>query len=159
VCTVWSPQNTEAARKSFIRSLRHSARRYSVALGISVNSLRRILHKDLNFHLCKMVMVQELSNHDMANCSTAAEHLIVRPMMSLSLWQKKWTSTYLAETTNRIFAIGQRKIHSSSINGLFTVDMRLFGVEWQTLEPQTHLLVMLKCHGTELLTIWFEADA
>jgi hypothetical protein len=36
----------------------------------------RILHKDLNFHLYKMVAVQELSDRDMANRSTVAERLI-----------------------------------------------------------------------------------
>jgi hypothetical protein len=39
-------------------------------------------------------------------------------MMSLSLRQIKHTSTYLAVSTNRIFTTGQRKIHSSSVNGL-----------------------------------------
>jgi hypothetical protein len=57
-------------------SPRHSDRRHSVALGISNCSVRRILHKDLNFHLYKMVMVQELSNHDMANHSTVVEHMV-----------------------------------------------------------------------------------
>jgi hypothetical protein len=37
--------------------------------------MRAILHKDLNFNLYKMVVVQELSNHDMANHSMVAEHL------------------------------------------------------------------------------------
>jgi hypothetical protein len=41
------------------------------------------------------------------------------------------TSTYVAVSTNRIFAIGHGKTHSSSINGLFTVYVWLFGVEWQ----------------------------
>jgi hypothetical protein len=38
--------------------------------------MRRILHKDLNFHLYKMVVVMELSDRDMANRSTVAERLI-----------------------------------------------------------------------------------
>jgi hypothetical protein len=33
--------------------------------------MRRIVRKDLNFHPYKMVMVQELSDRDMANRSTA----------------------------------------------------------------------------------------
>jgi hypothetical protein len=40
---------------------------------ISDRSLMRILHKDLNFHPYKMVVVQELSNFDMANRSAEAE--------------------------------------------------------------------------------------
>jgi hypothetical protein len=76
VHTVQLPQNIEAVRQSFIKSHRHSARRHSVALGISDCSVRRILHKDLNFHLYKMVVVQELSDHDMSNHSTVPECLI-----------------------------------------------------------------------------------
>jgi hypothetical protein len=38
--------------------------------------MRKILQKDLNFHTYKMVMMQELSDCDMANCSLIAEHLI-----------------------------------------------------------------------------------
>jgi hypothetical protein len=38
--------------------------------------MRRILHKVLNFHPYKMVVVQELSNCDIANHSMVAEHLI-----------------------------------------------------------------------------------
>jgi hypothetical protein len=50
--------------------------RYSVALGISDSSTRRILHKDLNFHPYKMVVVQELGDRDMANHRTVTECLI-----------------------------------------------------------------------------------
>jgi hypothetical protein len=48
-------QNIEAVRQSVIRSPRWSARRHSVALGISDRSMRRILQKDLNFHPSKIV--------------------------------------------------------------------------------------------------------
>jgi hypothetical protein len=71
-----SPQNIEALRQSFIRSPGISARKYSVALGISDSSARRILHKDLNFHPYKIVVAQELSDHDMANHSRVVERLI-----------------------------------------------------------------------------------
>jgi hypothetical protein len=76
VCTGRLPQNTEAARQYFIRSPRLSARRHSVALALSDRSMRRILHKDLNFHLYKMVVAQELRNRDMVNNSAVDEHLI-----------------------------------------------------------------------------------
>jgi hypothetical protein len=72
---VQSPQSIEAVRQSFIMSPRHSARRHSVALGISDRSMRGILHKDLNFNLYKMVVVQDLSNRDMANHTMVAESL------------------------------------------------------------------------------------
>jgi hypothetical protein len=50
VGTVRSPKNVEALRQSFIRSRRRSARRHSVALGISDRSVGTILRRDLNFH-------------------------------------------------------------------------------------------------------------
>jgi hypothetical protein len=53
-----------------------SARRYSAAVGISDRSARRILHKGLNFHPYKMVVVRELSDLDMANRRAVAERLI-----------------------------------------------------------------------------------
>jgi hypothetical protein len=64
-------------RQSFIRSSRRSARRYSVALGTSDCSMWRILHKDLKFRRYKtVVVVQGLSDRDMANRSRIAERLI-----------------------------------------------------------------------------------
>jgi hypothetical protein len=43
------------------------------------------------------MVVQELNDHDMANRSMVVEHLTeFCPMMSLSLWHMKHTSTYLA---------------------------------------------------------------
>jgi hypothetical protein len=74
VCTMQLPQNAEAVRQSFTRSPRRSPKRHSVALGISDCNMR-ILHKDLNFQPYKMV-VQELSDCDMANCSTVAKRFI-----------------------------------------------------------------------------------
>jgi hypothetical protein len=38
--------------------------------------VRRIVHKDVNFRLYKVVVLQELSDHYMANCSMVVEHLI-----------------------------------------------------------------------------------
>jgi hypothetical protein len=38
VCTVQSPQNIEAVRQSSIKSPRHSARRHSVAIEISIHT-------------------------------------------------------------------------------------------------------------------------
>jgi hypothetical protein len=58
------------------KSPRRSARRHSLVLGISERRVRRILHKDLNFHPYNMVAMQEISNRDMANRSRVAERLI-----------------------------------------------------------------------------------
>jgi hypothetical protein len=124
VLAVQSPQNIEAVRQSFIRSHRCSARRQSVAVGISDHSMRRILHKNLNFHLYKIVVVQNLSDHDMATHSMVAECLIgilSNDVIILMTDEAHFHSSGYVK--NRIFAIGQKKIHSSSINDLFTVHM------------------------------------
>ena len=44
--------------------------------GLSGRSLRRILHKDLNFHLYKIVVVQESNDRDMANGRISSEQLL-----------------------------------------------------------------------------------
>jgi len=58
---------------AIVKSPRRSVRRHSAAIGLSVRSLRRILHKDLNFHPYKIAIVQELSDRDMANCRIYSE--------------------------------------------------------------------------------------
>jgi hypothetical protein len=95
----------------------------------------------------------------------------------------KHTSTYLALLTNRIFTTGQRKIHNSSINGLFTVHVCLLGcgvTNFRVIGPyffkdkdghavtvtcanyveilQNFLTPELSHQGIELLTIWFQQD-
>jgi hypothetical protein len=76
VCEVWSPQNIKTLMQSFSRNPRCSATRKSVALGISEYCMRRILSEDLNFHPYRMLVVQGLNDHQVANHSTTAEHLI-----------------------------------------------------------------------------------
>ena len=58
------------------KSPRRSVRRHSTAIGLSDRSVRRILHKDLNFHPYKIVIVQELSDCNMANRSISSEQLL-----------------------------------------------------------------------------------
>jgi hypothetical protein len=148
VRTVCSPQNIEAVRQSFIRVHRHSARRHSVALGISDRSVRKILHKDLNFHPYKMMVVHELSDRDIANRSTVVELLIGNLSDDVIILM-----TY---EVHRIFAIGERKIHRSFVNGLFTCTCGRLAWSGKTLvsytlislktkmgvQLQSHLLVM-----------------
>ena len=59
-----------------MKSARLSVRRHSTAIGLSDRSVRRILHKDLNFHLYKTAIVQELSDLDMANHRISSEQLL-----------------------------------------------------------------------------------
>ena len=56
-----------------VKSPRRSVRRHSAAIGLSDRSVRRILHKDLNFHPYKIAIVQELNDRDMANRRISSE--------------------------------------------------------------------------------------
>jgi len=61
---------------AIVKSPRRSVRRHSAAIGLSDRSVRRILHKDLNFHPYKIAIVQELSDRDMANRRISSEQLL-----------------------------------------------------------------------------------
>ena len=74
--TVRTPQNVDNVRMAIVKSPRHSVRRHSTATGLSDRSVWRILHKDLNFHPYKTVIVQELNNRDMANRRISSEQLL-----------------------------------------------------------------------------------
>ena len=74
--TVRTPENIERVRIDFQRSPKRSAHRHAQTLGISRTSLRRILHKDLNFHPYKLQIVQELSDRDHASRRTFCEQFI-----------------------------------------------------------------------------------
>jgi hypothetical protein len=62
-----------------------------------------------------VVVVQELSDRDMAILSMVAE-LLIRNLYDNVI-------ILMTDEAHRIFTIGQKKIHSSSISGLFTVHM------------------------------------
>ena len=70
------PENVEAVRASIQQLPKRSARKHAMALGISSQNLRRILHADLKLHPYKMMLAQELSERDHANRrATSAEIL------------------------------------------------------------------------------------
>jgi transposase len=48
--TARTPENVDKLRMAIVKSPRRSVRRHSAAMGLSDRSVRRILHKDLNFH-------------------------------------------------------------------------------------------------------------
>jgi len=62
--SVVTPGNVERVRVSVEESPRRSTRRRGRALGISRRSLRTILNKHLNFHPCKIMIVQKLLSRD-----------------------------------------------------------------------------------------------
>jgi transposase len=60
--TVRTPENVDKVRMAIVKSPRRLVRRHSAAIGLSDCSVRRILHKDLNFRPYKNANVQELSD-------------------------------------------------------------------------------------------------
>ena len=64
VKTVRTPDNIAVVREAIERSPHRSARRHSVSLGLSEASVRRILHKDLNFFPYKIQVTHALHERD-----------------------------------------------------------------------------------------------
>jgi len=67
VKTVSTPDNIAVVREAMERSPHRSARRHSVSLGLSEASVRRILHKDLNFFPYKIQVTHALHECDYVN--------------------------------------------------------------------------------------------
>jgi len=74
--TVRTPENGNKVRMATVKSPRRSVSRHSATIGLSDRSVRRILHKDLNFHPYKIATVRELSDCDMANRRISSEQLL-----------------------------------------------------------------------------------
>jgi len=74
--TVRTAENVDKLRMAIVKSARRSVMRHSAAIGLTDRSVRRILHKDLNFHPYKTAIVQELSDRDMANRRISSEQLL-----------------------------------------------------------------------------------
>ena len=67
VKTVRTADNIAVVREAIERSPHRSARRHSVSLGLSKASVRRILHKDLNFFPYKIQVTHALHERDYVN--------------------------------------------------------------------------------------------
>jgi len=65
--TVSTPDNIAVVREAIERSPHRSARRHCVSLGLSEASVRRILHKDLDFFPYKIQVTHELHERDYVN--------------------------------------------------------------------------------------------
>ncbi|XP_039295229.1 uncharacterized protein LOC120353885 [Nilaparvata lugens] len=76
--SIRTPENVQRVRTAFEQSPERSARRHSLALGISDRSLRRILHFDLKFHPFKIMIAQELRPVDYANRQNLCEQMLAQ---------------------------------------------------------------------------------
>jgi len=71
-----TPDNIERVHHAFVVSPRRSSKRNAIALIMSDCTVRRILHKDLNFHPYKTVMVQTIRDQDTVNRKNVCEVLL-----------------------------------------------------------------------------------
>jgi len=74
--TARTAENIDAVRQSFLKSPKPSPRKHTATLQFSDRFIKRILHKDLFFHLYKIMVVQELSVSDWRRRVVAYEKLI-----------------------------------------------------------------------------------
>jgi len=76
--TARTPENLIRVSEAIVQSPTRSARKHSIALGISNRSVRRILHQDLFFHPYKIMIVQELSPLDYENRMNCSQEMLNR---------------------------------------------------------------------------------
>ena len=74
--SVRTPENVDPVRRAVLASPRRSARRQALALGMSRLSLYRILHHELKFHPCKIMIVQQLAEGDFAQRRDFCENML-----------------------------------------------------------------------------------
>ena len=95
----------EAVRVAIGRSPQRSARRHSVALGISNRTLRRILHDDLNLHPYKIQVVQALNPEDYGIRVGFCEHMLQLleddPQLIHNLWMIDEAHFHLSGYVNK----------------------------------------------------------
>jgi len=65
-----------AVRASILKSPRRSARKHAAALRLSDRSVRRILHRDLRMHPCKIAIAQKLKGSDFKNHTKLCRDLL-----------------------------------------------------------------------------------
>lgn len=73
--SVRTPAAVERVRQTVIQSPQRSVRKRAAAVRMSSRTLRRILHKDLNFHPYKLMVVQQLNEGDFAQRQLFAERM------------------------------------------------------------------------------------
>jgi len=76
--TVHTPENVTAVMAAFIKSPRRPARKHVLSLNLSSRALCQILHSDLNFHLYKVQIIQELKSTDLYNRTTFCREMLTR---------------------------------------------------------------------------------
>lgn len=85
---IQTPESMEAVRQAITQSPHYSTLKHTAVLKISLQTLRRILHADLQFHPCKTMVMQQLNEHDwisrITSCQVILENVTVNTIMLLS---------------------------------------------------------------------------
>ena len=74
--SVRTPEKVDTVRRAVLASPKRSARHQALALGMSRRSLHCILHDELKFHPYKIMIVQQLSKGDFAQCRDFCENVL-----------------------------------------------------------------------------------
>lgn len=103
--TVRTPQNIATVQQALLKSPRRSAKQHALRLGISNTSVRRILHKDLNFHPYKIQIVQSLKPTDnqkrLQFCEEMARRLEENVDQVNNLWMSDEAHFHLSGFVNK----------------------------------------------------------
>ena len=171
-----------------MKSPRCSVRRHSAAIGLSNHSMWRILHKDLNFHMHKIAIVQELNDRDMAKRRISSEQLlemlnddddVINTLLMideahfhLSGYVNKQNYHYWAPENPQ--ELRQCPLHSERL--IVWCGMASFGVLGPyffednegaaiTATSERYVAMLrnfcepeLHCHGIDLSSVWFQQD-
>lgn len=121
VRTMRTPPNIRAVRQAMFGSPYRSAKKGAAALHLSHSSVWRILHNDLNFHLYKMVVVQQLSDLHEENRTIFSENFLNSLTRDEVILMHDEAHFHLLGTVkNKISVTGLILILSSFISILFT---------------------------------------
>jgi transposase len=129
--SIRTPENIETVRAALEQSPQRSMRRHAASLNISDRSLRRILHKDLNFHPYKIQVVQQLQEHDLFSRTNFCREFLTSvdedEVHSLLMSDAHF---HLSGFVNKISAIEQTKTPTSCIRNHYTVRRLQCGVRY-----------------------------
>ncbi|VVC27896.1 Hypothetical protein CINCED_3A008659 [Cinara cedri] len=90
--TIRIPENIAAVRTALKKSPKRCARKHALSLNLFSRSLRRILYINLNFHLCKVQVVQELKSAALHSRTTFCLEMLIRMDENENFIQNVWMS-------------------------------------------------------------------
>jgi len=161
--TARTPENLIRVSEAIVQSPTRSARKHSIALGISNRSVRRILHQDLFFHPYKIMIVQELIPLDYENRMNCSQEMLNRIHVRSTFFSSDEAHFHLSGAVNkqnfRYWAennprqIHERPLHSPKVTVWCAISK--FGVIGPYFfEPQLEELM----EEINMGDIWFQQD-